>query len=263
MPVTDLTPSAAVAAERSRLLEQRIVSDPGSFRVLSGDRPTGALHLGHYLGTLANRIRLQALGVTVTVLIADYQVLTDQDPSRNLPEVVRGLVADYLAAGLDPDRSLVFTHSAVPALNELVVPFLGVVSDAELHRHPTGRAETEVTGRPSSALMLTYPVTRPPTSCSAGPTSFPSASTNSPHLETTRLIARRFNDRYATALFPEPDALLTDTPLLLGLDGQKMSKTRGNGIALSATEDQTAALIRRAHRQPPAHHLRRPHTAGS
>ncbi len=245
MTVTDLTPSAAVAAERSHLIEKRIASDPGSFRVLSEDRPTGALHLGHYLGTLANRVRLQALGVTVTVLIADYQVLTDQDPSRHLPEVVRGLVADYLAAGLDPDRSLVFTHSAVPALNELVVPFLGLISDAELHRNPTVRAETEATGRPPSGLMLTYPVHQAADILFCRANLLPVGIDQLPHLETTRLIARRFNDRYATALFPEPDALLTDTPLLLGLDGQKMSKTRGNGIALAATEDQTAALIRR------------------
>jgi len=92
-----------MAVERSRLLEQEIAANPGRFRVLSGDRPTGALHLGHYVGTLANRVRLQDLGVAVTVLIADYQVLTDQDPSRDLAGLVRGFVADYLAAGVDPN----------------------------------------------------------------------------------------------------------------------------------------------------------------
>jgi len=239
-------PSAAMAVERSRLLEQEIAANPGRFRVLSGDRPTGALHLGHYVGTLANRVRLQDLGVAVTVLIADYQVLTDQDPSRDLAGLVRGFVADYLAAGVDPERSLVFTHSAVPALNELVIPFLSLMSDAELHRNPTVKAETEATGRPPSGLMLTYPVHQTADILFCRANLVPVGVDQLPHLETTRLIARRFNDRYATTLFGEPDALLTDTPLLLGLDGHKMSKTRGNGIALGATEDQTAALIRRA-----------------
>jgi tryptophanyl-tRNA synthetase len=85
------------------------------------------------------------------------------------------MVADYLAAGIDPTRSMIFTHSAVPALNELLVPFLSLVSDAELHRNPTVKAETEATGKPPTGLMLTYPVHQLPTSCSAGPTWCPSA----------------------------------------------------------------------------------------
>jgi tryptophanyl-tRNA synthetase len=240
------TPSAAAAATRSRLLDRQITTDPGAFRVLSGDRPTGALHLGHYLGTLANRVRLQDLGVEVIVLIADYQVLTDQNPSRRLPDLVRGLVADYCAAGIDPDRSLIFTHSAVPALNELVLPFLSLISDAELHRNPTVKAETDATGRPPTGSMLTYPVHQAADILFCRANLVPVGVDQLPHLETTRLIARRFNERYCGGLFPEPDALLTDTPLPLGLDGQKMSKTRGNGISLAATEDETMALIRRA-----------------
>ena len=118
------TQSQLAAIARSEFLEEQLAVEPASFRVLTGDRPTGPLHIGHYFGSLLNRVRLQNRGVEVMVLIADYQVLTDRDASRQLPEVVRGLVADYLAVGIDPDRSPVFTHSAVPQLNELVLPFL-------------------------------------------------------------------------------------------------------------------------------------------
>jgi tryptophanyl-tRNA synthetase len=244
----ELTPSQQAALERSAALEHQILADPGTFRVLTGDRPTGPLHIGHYLGTLANRVRLQDLGVEILVLIADYQVMTDRDAGRQLPATVRGVVADYLAAGIDPDRSTIFTHSAVPSLNELVLPFLSLVSDAELHRNPTVKAEAEATGRPPTGLMLTYPVHQAADILFCQANLVPVGLDQLPHLETTRLVARRFNERYAaeSPLFPEPDALLTASPMLAGLDGRKMSKTGGNGIALQATEDQTAALVRRA-----------------
>ena len=242
------TPSQRAALDRSAALEERLQAAPRTFRVLTGDRPTGPLHIGHYLGTLANRVRLQDLGVEVILVIADYQVMTDRQASRQLPATVRGIVADYLAAGIDPDRSTIFTHSAVPALNELVLPFLSLVSDAELHRNPTVKAETEATGRPPTGLMLTYPVHQAADVLFCQADLVPVGLDQLPHLETTRLVARRFNERYAGAspLFPEPDALLTATPMLAGLDGKKMSKSRGNGIALQATEDDTAAMIRRA-----------------
>jgi tryptophanyl-tRNA synthetase len=239
------TPSQLAAIERSASLERALRRAPQDFRVLSGDRPTGPLHIGHYLGTLANRVRLQNLGVTVMVLIADYQLLTDRSGSPQLPAVVRGLIADYLAVGIDPGRSTIFSHSAIPSLNELVLPFLSLVSDAELHRNPTVKGETEATGRPPSGLMLTYPVHQAADILFCRANLVPVGLDQIPHLETTRLIARRFNERYQP-LFPEPATLLTRTPVLMGLDGQKMSKSRGNGIALRATEDQTVAMIRRA-----------------
>ncbi len=245
--MSDHTPSQQTALDRSAALEQQVLAAPKEFRVLTGDRPTGPLHIGHYLGSLANRVRLQDLGVEVIVLIADYQVMTDHQASHQLPATVRGVVADYLAAGVDPGRSTIFTHSATPALNELVLPFLSLVSDAELHRNPTVKAEIEATGKPPTGLMLTYPVHQAADILFCHANLVPVGLDQLPHLEITRLVARRFNDRYADQpLFPEPDALLTDTPMLAGLDGQKMSKTRGNGIALQATEDQTAAMIRRA-----------------
>jgi tryptophanyl-tRNA synthetase len=239
------TSSQHAAIEHSRLLATEIELSPTSYRVLTGDRPTGPLHVGHYFGSLTNRVRLQDLGVDVIVLIADYQVLTDRDAGRQLPGTVRGLVADYLAVGIDPSRSMVFTHSAVPQLNELVLPFLSLVSDAELHRNPTVKAETEATGRGPSGLMLTYPVHQAADILFCRADVVPVGLDQLPHLELTRVIARRFNERYGPT-FGEPEALLSTTPLLLGLDAAKMSKTRGNGIALAASEDETAALIRRA-----------------
>jgi tryptophanyl-tRNA synthetase len=246
--MTDRTESQRAALDRSAAVHQQILDSPHEFRVLTGDRPTGPLHLGHYLGTLTNRVRLQDLGVEVTVLIADYQVLTDRPTSDRLADTVRGLVADYLAVGIDPDRSTIFTHSAVPALNELVVPFLSLVSDAELHRNPTVKAEAAATGNPATGLMLIYPVHQAADILFGRANLVPVGLDQLPHIELTRLIARRFNDRYAggESFFPEPAALLTDTPLLNGLDGAKMSKTRGNAIALCDSEDRTAALIRRA-----------------
>ncbi len=97
-------------------------------RVLTGDRPTGPLHLGHYFGSLQNRVRLQDDGADVFVLVADYQVLTDRDTAERLDEYVLGMVLDYLAIGIDPGRSTIFAHSAVPALNQLLLPFLSLVS---------------------------------------------------------------------------------------------------------------------------------------
>ncbi|WP_338090693.1 tryptophan--tRNA ligase [Planosporangium thailandense] len=237
------------AAARSAQLETEILEHPERFRVLTGDRPTGALHLGHYLGTLANRVRLQTAGVDVFVLIADYQVITDRDSVGNLTGNVRELLLDYLAAGIDPARATIFTHSAVPALNQLLLPFLSLVTVAELQRNPTVKAEAEATGgRSTSGLLLTYPVHQAADILFCGGNLVPVGRDQLPHLELTRLIARRFNQRYAAGqqVFREPEALLSPAPLLLGTDGTKMSKSRGNAIELRDTEDRTAALIRRA-----------------
>jgi tryptophanyl-tRNA synthetase len=156
---------------RSTALDGRIAASPERFRVLSGDRPTGALHLGHYFASLANRVRLQRLGVEVFVLVVDYQVITDRDSVVGLANNVRGLVADYLAARLDPDTTAIFAHSAVPALNQLMLAFLSLISVAELQRNPTVKAEAEATGgRAMSGLFSPTRPTRQPTSCSATPT---------------------------------------------------------------------------------------------
>ncbi len=240
-----LSASDRVAQARSDALEADLRAHPHRHRLLTGDRPTGPLHLGHYIGTLANRVRLQNMGVPTFVVIADYQVITDRDATGPLRRRVRGLVAEYLAAGLDPDRTVIFPHSAVPALNQLLVPFLSLVSAAELERNPTVKAEAAASGRPVSGLLLTYPAHQAADILCCRGTVVPVGRDQLPHLELARLIARRFNERYGP-VFTEPAALLSSAPTVLGTDGTKMSKSRGNAIPLAATEDQTAAAIRAA-----------------
>ncbi|HWE09185.1 MAG TPA: hypothetical protein VG325_07515 [Solirubrobacteraceae bacterium] len=115
-------------------------------RVLTGDRPTGQLHLGHFFGTLQNRVRLQEQGVDLLVLVADYQTITDRDSPASLPEDVEELVADYLAVGIDPARSTIFAHSLVPELNQLLLPFLSLVTLPELLRNPIVKEEAATLG---------------------------------------------------------------------------------------------------------------------
>jgi tryptophanyl-tRNA synthetase len=227
-------------------LEDRIAASPGDFRVLTGDRPTGPLHLGHYFGTLRNRVRLQRRGVELIVVIADYQVLTDRDVAERPAATVDGLVLDHLAAGLDPARATIFTHSAVPALNQLVLPFLSLVSVSELQRNPTVKDEIAHSRQTSvSGLMFTYPVHQTADILFCKGNLVPVGRDQLPHVELTRMVARRFNERYGP-VFPVPEALLGAAPLLLGTDGTKMSKSRGNAIPLAATPDETARLIRGA-----------------
>src|SRR5690348_7497096 len=217
--------------------------------MLTGDRPTGALHLGHYFGSLVNRVKLQELGAETWVLVADYQVITDREVAGDIRGSVRELVTDYLAVGIDPERSTIFTHSAVPALNQLLLPFLSLISVAELQRNPTVKAEAAATGgRGMSGLLLTYPVHQAADILFSGANLVPVGQDQLPHLEATRLIARRFNDRYGSgqAVLSEPEALLSAAPLLLGTDGSKMSKSAGNAIPLRAGPDETARLIRSA-----------------
>ena len=266
--------SLAAALRRSAEIERRIGEEPRSFRILTGDRPTGDLHLGHYFGTLRNRVRLQDAGAELFVLVADYQVLTDRDAAEALGEHVLGLVLDHLATGIDPARATIFAHSAVPELNQLLLPFLSLVSTGELARNPTVKDEiahsrqrspggaTPRTPRDMSdgkgsisnmrsvnGLMFTYPVHQAADILFCKGNLVPVGQDQLPHLEVTRLVARRFNERYPGAagpVFPEPDALLSAAPLLLGTDGGKMSKSRGNAIALRASADETARLIRGA-----------------
>jgi len=240
-----MSPTAAL--RRSAALDEIIDRDAAGLKILTGDRPTGQLHLGHYFGSLRNRVRLQDLGAEVFVLIADYQVLTDRDVAERLDEYVTGLVLDYLAIGIDPARTVIFAHSAVPALNQLLLPFLSLVSVPELNRNPTVKDEIAHSRQSAvSGLMLTYPVHQAADILFCKANLVPVGQDQLPHLELTRVIARRFNDRYGARVFPVPDALLSAAPLLLGTDGGKMSKSRGNAIALCASAEETARLIRGA-----------------
>jgi tryptophanyl-tRNA synthetase len=244
--------SYEAALERSRKLEVDIPLHPGKYRLLTGDRPTGRLHIGHLFGSLLNRVRLERLGVQSYILIADYQVLTDRDTTESIAENVRQIAIDYLAAGIDPQdgRTFIFPHSHVPELNQLLLPFLTLVSMSELNRNPTVKEEIQAAGlKRINAGMYTYPVHQAADILFCKGNVVPVGKDQLPHLELTRVIARRFNDRYARdrEIFPEPQALLSQVPLILGLDGSnKMSKSRNNMIALSASEDETAALIKKA-----------------
>jgi tryptophanyl-tRNA synthetase len=246
MPDPTTTGSLLVSEQRSAELELAIARDPAAYRVLTGDRPTGALHIGHYFGTLHNRVRLQDAGVGVLVLIADYQVMTDRDVTPGLPADVLGQVADYLAVGIDPGRATIFAHSQVEALNQLLLPFLSLVSVAEVGRNPTVREELAAAGSAvMTALMFSYPVHQAADILFCHANVVPVGKDQLPHVELTRSIARRFNDRYSPdqPYFPEPAALLSAAPRLLGLDGRKMGKSLRNSVPIRATPDETAALI--------------------
>ncbi|MBB3170755.1 tryptophan--tRNA ligase [Parvibacter caecicola] len=218
---------------------------PEKFTMLSGDRPTGRLHMGHYFGTIIERVKLQDMGVPSLILVADYQVITDRDNTEHIADNVHNMVIDYLACGIDPEKTIIFNHSAVPALNQLMLPFLSLVTEAELLRNPTVKSEQEASGHALTGLLLTYPVHQACDILFCKGTIVPVGKDQLPHIEQTRQIARRFNEHYGQ-VFPEPVGLLTDAVEIPGLDGRKMSKSYGNAIALSATAEETAKLIKKS-----------------
>lgn len=248
----DSNKTFAAAVERSKKIEEDIAVNPTKYRVLTGDRPTGRLHIGHYFGSLQNRVRLSKMGVPTMILIADYQVLTDHDAFQEISQNTKQLVIDYLSAGIEPSENvIIYPHSYVPECNQLMLPFLTLVSNAELSRNPTVKEEIQSAGLKNvNAGMYTYPIHQACDILFCKGNVVPVGKDQLPHLELTRTIARRFNEKFCKdrdPVFPMPQALLSKTPSILGLDGsQKMSKSRGNAIFLSATEDETAALIKKA-----------------
>lgn len=236
--------------EASKKRSDAIVADlevhPEKYTMLTGDRPTGRLHMGHYFGTIKERVRLQNKGIATNVIIADYQVITDRDTTANIQDNVANMVIDYLAAGLDPEKTMIFTHSAVPALNQLMLPFLSLVTESELFRNPTVKAEQEASGHALTGLLLTYPVHQACDILFCKGNIVPVGKDQLPHIEITRQIARRFNERYAE-VFPLPEGILNDDiPEVPGLDGRKMSKSYGNAISLCLTEEETWKLIKKS-----------------
>ncbi len=237
--------SYETAVKRSNQIHADLAEHPENYVMLTGDRPTGRLHLGHYFGTLKGRVELQNQGVHTNVLIADYQVITDRDTTEHIQDNVYNMVMDYLACGIDPAKTMIYAHSAVPEANQLMLPFLSLVSEAELQRNPTVKAEMEASGHELTGLLLTYPVHQACDILFCKGNIVPVGRDQLPHIELTRLIARRFNNRYGK-VFPEVDALLSDTPLLPGLDGRKMSKSYGNAISISMTAEETAKRIKKS-----------------
>lgn len=237
--------SYEAALRRSNEVHADLEKNAEKYTMLTGDRPTGRLHLGHYFGTLVDRVRLQNLGVHTNIVIADYQVITDRDTTEHIADNVYNMVVDYLACGIDPDKTTIFTHSAIPELNQLMLPFLSLVTEAEMERNPTVKAEQEASGHALTGLLLTYPVHQACDILFCKGDIVPVGRDQLPHIEITDKIARRFNERYGR-VFPEPVGLLTSTPLLPGLDGRKMSKSYGNAISLSMTAEETAKLIKKS-----------------
>lgn len=231
--------------KRSDDIRADLPQHPEKYTMLTGDRPTGRLHLGHYFGSIQHRVEYQNIGIQCYVLIADYQVITDRDTTEHIQDNVYNMVMDYLAAGIDPEKTPIFTHSAIPALNQLMLPFLSLVSEAELQRNPTVKAEQEAAERTMTGLLLTYPVHQACDILFCKGNIVPVGKDQLPHIEQTRQIARRFNDRYGR-VFPEPDGILSDAIEIPGLDGRKMSKSYGNSIMLGATAEETAKLIKKS-----------------
>lgn len=237
--------SYEAALKRSDQIQADLPQHPENYTMLTGDRPTGRLHLGHYFGTIKERVRLQDLGVNTNIIIADYQVITDRDTTEHIRDNVYNMVIDYLACGIDPEKTMIFTHSAVPEENQLMLPFLSLVTEAEMERNPTVKAEQAASGHALTGLLLTYPVHQACDILFCKGNIVPVGRDQLPHIEIASKIARRFNERYGK-VFPEVAGLLTSTPLLPGLDGRKMSKSYGNAISLSMTAEETAKLIKKS-----------------
>ena len=171
------------------------------------------LFIGHYFGTLANRVRLQNMGVETFIVIADYQVLTDRKSSSEIRDNVTEVILDYLSVGINPfsEKTVIFCHSQIPELNQLLLPFLTLVSIQELERNPTVKDEIKSAALKSiSASMLMYPVHQAADILFCKGNIVPVGKDQLPHLEICQKIARRFNERYAKddQIFPSPTGLL-------------------------------------------------------
>ncbi len=212
-------------------------------RVLSGMRPSGRVHLGNYLGALENWARLQDR-YDCFYFAADWHVLTDQTDTAEVPQLTIEMVADWLGAGLDPERSTLFVQSWVPEHAELHLLFSMVVPVSWLERVPTykERIEQQEIASPSYGL-LGYPLLQAADILMYKPTWVPVGADQVPHIELTREVARRFNTMFRP-VFPEPEAKLTEIPRVPGTDGRKMSKSYDNCIYLSDPADVVREKIR-------------------
>jgi tryptophanyl-tRNA synthetase len=220
--------------------------------VLTGDRPTGALHLGHYAGSLRSRLAIQGM-CEQTLLIADLQALTDSSGrathvAQHVPEVA----IDYLAVGIDPAQTTIAVQSRLRALPELTVLYLNLVTVARLERNPTVKAEVELRGfeRDIPAGFLCYPVSQAADITGFRATLVPVGDDQLPMIEQTNEIVRRVNRLASRPVLPECRALLSGTPRLPGVDGRKASKSLGNAIPLGATSDEVRALVRAMYTDP-------------
>lgn len=231
--------------------------------ILTGDRPTGRLHLGHYVGSLRRRVELQNSGKfdEIYIMIADSQALTDN--ANDLDKVRRNILQvalDYLSVGLDPEKVTIFIQSQVPALFEMTAYYMNLVSVARLQRNPTIKDEIKQRGFGSSIPVgfLNYPVSQAADITVFDATCVPVGEDQAPMLEQTREIVRSFNNLYGEDTLVEPEILLPDSKACLrlpGIDGKaKMSKSLGNGIYLSDDEETVRKKVMSMYTDP--NHLR-------
>lgn len=227
----------------------------GQKRILTGDRPTGRLHLGHWVGSLQNRVRLQDSYDTV-LIIADLHMLTTKPSSADIEKIVenaRGLVLDYLAAGIDPEKSTIFLQSAVPETYELNTLFQNLVTVNRLSRLPSIKDMARGADMDEESIpygLLGYPVLQAADILLPRADLVPVGKDNLAHVEITREIARRFNKQYGE-VFPEPEPMIGDVPTLIGTDGKgKMSKSVGNAILISDDAKTVAKKVRSMYTDP-------------
>lgn len=224
--------------------------------LLTGDRPTGKLHIGHYVGSLKNRVAMQNAGTyDPYIMIADKQAFTDnaRDPEK-IHNSLLEVALDYLAVGIDPAKSTIFVQTAVPELSELTEYFLNLVSVARLQRNPTVKTEIQQKGFDESipAGFFVYPVSQAADIALFKGQVVPVGEDQEPMLEQTREIVRTFNRYYNTDILVEPEGVFPPKGQgrIPGLDGVKMSKSLGNAIYLSDTEDDLWQKIKSMYTDP-------------
>lgn len=237
--------------------------NPTKPRLLTGDRPTGRLHLGHYVGSLANRVRLQHQYESFFI-IADLHTLTtkpERESIKNIPTYIREIVLDYLAVGVDPQASTIFVQSAIPETYQLNLIFEMLVTVPRLERMPTLKDMARDAHIDSMPLgLLGYPVLQAVDILLARAQVVPVGRDNQSHVELARELARRFNNLYGET-FPEPDPIIGDVPLLVGTDGQnKMSKSLDNAIYLSDAADVVEQKVKNMYTDPKRIHATDPGT---
>ena len=220
--------------------------------ILTGDRPTGKLHLGHYIGSLKNRVELQEK-YNQYILVADVQALTDnaENPEKVRNNVIE-LLLDYLSIGIDPQKTTICIQSLIPAIAEITVFYLNLVTLARLERNPTVKNELKLRnfngGIPAG--FLTYPVSQAADITAFGAKFVPAGEDQSPMIEQTCEIVRKFNSIYGETLI-EPQIILSKTPRLIGTDGKnKMSKSLGNTIYLSDSADEIEKKVMSMYTDP-------------
>ena len=222
-------------------------------RVLTGDRPTGRLHLGHWVGSVSNRVKMQD-EYECFFIVADLHTLTtrpEKEEIARIPGHIREMVLDYLALGIDPDRSRIFVQSAIPETSRLALIFSMLVTLPRLERLPSVKdmaASAQLDVLPFG--LVGYPVLQAADILLPRADVVPVGRDNAAHVEITREIARRFNYLYGD-VFPEPDLLLSDVATLPGIYGkQKMSKSLGNAIMISDSADEVTGRVRRMYTDP-------------